>query len=125
MSKCDSCGFENKEGNVCWQCGDCKMYNLLGCDVCKEDTIEAYNACNERMKTERILTDIFNVKEGRKEYYREEDGHTYYYDLDGDIVGAPTCLDDSVDYCCATYVEDFDIKLTDEELEEIKKGLEQ
>ena len=122
MNKCESCGFKNNK-NVCEQCGDCKMHNLLGCDVCKEDNIEVYNACKENMKFDRIHQDIFTAKEGRKEYYREEDGHTYYYDLDGHLVGAPTCLDDSVDYECATYVEDFDVELTDEEVNEIKEQL--
>ncbi len=42
-------------------------------------------------------------------HYREEDGHTYWRDDQGDIVGAPTFLDGMPDLEAATHLIDMDI----------------
>lgn len=42
-----------------------------------------------------------------KTYYREADGHTYFIDASGELMGAPTYADGSVAFAAAGHVDDF------------------
>jgi len=53
-------------------------------------------------------------------YRREEDGTAYSLLPDGNIVACPLMADGSIDTDNVTYIEDFDIPLSQEVLDEIK-----
>jgi hypothetical protein len=55
------------------------------------------------------------------EMYRENDGTTYWQDVAGEWMGAPTYEDGSVDYAQAGYVADFDLE--DDERYKLIAGL--
>lgn len=57
-----------------------------------------------------------------KTYYREADGHTYYFKGE-DLYGTPTHTDGTWDEDCEIPVEDFDMPLTEAERLEIETAL--
>lgn len=54
--------------------------------------------------------------------FRWRDGHTYWLN-DGNLIGAPTYADGSIDWENAMDVRDFDMKLNDHQRAEIAEGI--
>jgi hypothetical protein len=57
-----------------------------------------------------------------KTYYRDQDGYTYYI-KDGDLMAWPTFQDGTPDLENEAYVSEFDMPLTPDEEEAIRRHL--